>query len=169
MLQHRTCKLHHCCFLVCDEHCVWDCIAVYVLVHEGGPVLLWRLSQQGPFSAMHPPCVFPNVCVSCAPDCVYSAACVQSLVGKGQGRTGLTCMLFPFFLPYRFLSLSSLKYRLNLSSVFSLSIRECMFRIIITISPCALITSLQDVFILKWWLDSKAAINYQEQMKWIQY
>lgn len=86
------------------------------------------------FSAVHPPCVFPSVCVSCVPDCVYSAACVQSPVGKGQqGRTGLTCM-FPFFLALSLLVTHKclLKYRSNLSSVFSLSVRECMFRIAIT-------------------------------------
>lgn len=87
------------------------------------------------FSAVHPPCVFPSVCVSCVPDCVYSAACVQSPAGKGQqGCTGLTCMLFPFFLALSLLvtHTCSLKYRSNLGSVFSLSVRECMFRIAIT-------------------------------------
>lgn len=106
----------------------------------GGLLTAWRLSQQGPFSAVHPPCVFPSVCVSCVPDCVYSTACVQSPVGKGQqGWAGLTCVLFPFFLALSLLvtHTCSLKYHSNLGSVSSLSVRECMFRIAITDKMCS--------------------------------
>lgn len=156
---------------------VWDCIAVYVQVHEGGPVLLsvvFWLHGVWVSRVCFQPCIL-HVCfpvfVSCVPDCVYSAACVQSLVGKGQGRTGLTCMLFPFFLALSLLitHTCSLKYRLNPGSVFSLSVRECMFCITITYKMRSDSISLRCVYILKWWLDSKAAINHQEEMTWIQY